>query len=57
MNTVLAPSLKTRAAAACLAFIASAVVLGATVAGFQPASQGATVVVLDKVTVRATAVN
>lgn len=49
-------SLKTRATAAVLAFVTSFVVLGATVAGFQPA-QDAPLVVLDRITVRATAVN
>ena len=47
---------QTRLAAAFLAVITSAVALGGTVAGFQPAS-GTTLVVFDRVTVRAAAAN
>jgi hypothetical protein len=57
MNATYHRSLQSRLGAAFLAFIASAVVLGATVAGFQPAAAEQSVVVLDRVTVRATAVN
>jgi hypothetical protein len=56
MNATYATPMKTRLVAAFLAFVTSAVVLGSTVAGFQPASDS-TLVVLDRVTVRATAVN
>jgi hypothetical protein len=50
-------SLKSRATAAFLACITSALVLGATVAGFQPADPADALVVLERVTVRAAAVN
>jgi hypothetical protein len=50
-------SLQSRVAAAFFAVLASAMVLGATVAGFQPATPEASVVVMDRVTVRAAAIN
>jgi len=56
MNAAYTAPLKIRLTAAFLAVVTSAVVLGATVAGFQPAND-TTLVVLDRVTVRATAVN
>lgn len=58
MTTFTLRTATTRATALAFAFVASATVLGATVAGMQPRVDAATpVIALDSVTVTATRVN